>query len=219
MTISLQTIYTEDANSKANDAHYIECIQNPMSKTAPKKKRLALIAKEMRKILEGAQDYLLRNMLDDDLSDEAKNALYKAAHNAAYVDHEFCNIDHKMIYYPSCADLIQNDLLLVEAEKHYYQDKDKFPEEYSQAVRSAVRAAERKRRQSYKQILHSYDAKDLLEDLEESESRSYDDLASPSMHIRLDTGMVEQLAESWRDNITLECTSVSDDDFFSETDE
>ena len=39
-----------------------------LPKRVPTKKRMRMIAKEMNEILDGAQDYLLRHMLDDDLS-------------------------------------------------------------------------------------------------------------------------------------------------------
>jgi hypothetical protein len=43
-----------------------------------------------------------------------------------------------MVYYPSCRRLVLTKDLLDEAEKHYYDEDDEFPQEYSKAVRTVV---------------------------------------------------------------------------------
>jgi len=181
MTILVQSMQpvSEQNEIVGYDAVYVEA-GTLERKCVPKKKRMTMIAKEMDNILEGAQDYLLRHMLDDDLGDEAKNALYTAAMGSAYLKHYYDTTAQMIVYYPTCNDLILNHNFIDEAKKFYYREQDDFPPEYSRAVRSSVRAIERNRRQ-------------------EARNDDEDDLLSPSMHVRIDKDMVGKFAGSWRE--------------------
>lgn len=191
MTIRTIQSIREKRNSIGYAAVYVgEATGVP--KCVPEKKRIRMIAKEMEEILEGAQDYLLRHMIDDDLGDEAKNAVSKAAMETAYVKNYYNEAENTVVYYPTCKDLIMHHNFIDLADKFYYREQDDFPPEYRRAINSAVRSLERKRLLEDKQSEHTYDEQD------ESESVS-DDLLSPSMHVRLDVDMVENFAGSWRE--------------------
>lgn len=181
------------------------------SNCVPEKKRITMIAREMDAILEDAQDYLLRHMLDDEIGDEAKNSLFKAAMKLTYLKHYYDVTESKVVYYPTCQELILSHELIDEAEKHFYMDKDKFPPEYRRALRSVVRAAEKIREIRKNQAI--YEDEESLGDPSE-----YDDinqLLSHSMHVRNDLETVEKFAGSWRNHISFDDLSIGDDDEFS----
>ena len=186
-----------------------------LPKRVPTKKRMRMIAKEMNEILDGAQDYLLRHMLDDDLSDEAKNAVFKAAMEKAYKKQYYDNVDHKVVYFPTCKELVLKHEFLDEAEKFFYQDRDKFPSDYRRAISSSVRALEHQRLlEEQERNQNPYQEQD-----ETSEDESIDELLTASMHVRLDADMVDKFAGSWKcqeileDDIEEETEYDSDDDF------
>lgn len=185
----------EKRDSIGYAAVYVDNTESASPKCVPTKKRVRMIKQEMDEILGGAQDYLLRHMIDDDLSDEAKSSLFKAAMEMAYHKHHYDNIEHTVTYYPTCKDLVLNHNFIDEAEKFYYRQRDQFPPEYRRAVNSAARALERKRliedRQS---IHHQYE-----EEESESTITTFDDLLTPSMHVRTDLDMLNSFGRSWRD--------------------
>jgi len=201
MTVrSIQSI-AEDKDVVSYAAVYVEASNSP--RCLPKKKRITMIAREMDVIMKDAQDYLLRHMIDDDLGDEAKNALLKAAMKSSYLKHYYDTINNKVVYYPTCQDLILNHDFIEEAEKFYYTEKDMFPPEYSRAINNAVRAAENER-----QLMERKRQARNEDDESDEESISYDDddddddLLATSMHVRIDSEMVDKFAGSWRDVYT-----------------
>ena len=207
-------------NSIGYAAVYVdESTEATLPKCVPTIKRMRMIAKEMDQILDGAQDYLLRHMLDDDLSDEAKNAVFKAAMGAAYLKHYYDDVEHRMVYFPTCKELILHHGFIEAAESFFYQEKDRFPSDYKRAISSTVRALERERLlDEQENNPHRYDHES---DESECECDSFDDLNSPSMHVRLDADMVDKFAGSWKchDNLDLDDDiEDSDDDSFADDD-
>lgn len=207
MTVHTLRSMGEKRDSIGYSAVYVDSTESASPKCVPTKKRVRMIKQEMDEILEGAQDYLLRHMIDDDLSDEAKSSLFKAAMEMAYHKHYYDNIEHTVTYYPTCKDLVLNHNFIDEAETFYYRQRDQFPPEYRRAVNSAARALERKRliedRQS---IHHQYE-----EDESESTNTSFDDLLSPSMHVRTDLDMLNSFGRSWRDQSWKDQVDKDDD--------
>lgn len=201
MTIMMRPLQSPLAEKKEAVDYAAVYVESTTPKCTPTKKRITMIAREMNKILERAQDYLLRHMIDDDLSDEAKSAAQKAAMELAYLHHHYDTLENKVVYYPTCTDLILKQTFLKEAEKFYYREQDEFPPEYSSAIKSAARVIERKRKiADYEKMVHIY---------EDDESESFEELTSPSMHVRLDSDMVNKFAGSWRD--TMSIPSLDDD--------
>ena len=185
--------FQEKRDSIGYAAVYVEATEATSPKRVPRKKRLRMIAREMDEILDGAQDYLLRHMLDDDLSDEAKSAVFKAAMESSYLKHYYDKNEHRVVYYPTCKDLVLNHDFIDEAERFFYREKDEFPSDYRRAISSSVRSLERQRLlEEQGQNYHRY------EETDESESNSVDDLLSMSMHVRLDADMVDKFAGSWK---------------------
>lgn len=185
--------FQEKRDSIGYAAVYVEATEATSPKRVPRKKRLGMIAREMDEILDGAQDYLLRHMLDDDLSDEAKSAVFKAAMDSAYLKHYYDNNEHRVVYYPTCKDLVLNHYFIDEAEKFFYREQDKFPFDYRRAISSSVRSLERQRLlEEQEQNYHRY------EETDESESNSVGDSLSMSMNVRLDVDMVDKFAGSWK---------------------
>lgn len=198
----------EKRDSIGYAAVYVENTEASSPRRVPRKKRLRMIAREMDEILDGAQDYLLRHMLDDDLSDEAKSSVFKAAMDSAYLKHYYDSNEHKVVYYPTCKDLVLNHNFIDEAEKYFYREQDKFPSDYRRAISSSVRALERQRLlEEQKRNHHRYEDTD-----EESESNSVDDLLTMSMHVRLDADMVDKFAGSWKHYDNLDRHDIDHED-------
>lgn len=106
-----------------------------------KEKRTNMIHEEMNKILEDAQDFLILHEIDEDLEDEAKDALRKAASKLAYRKQYYDVMEDNIVYFPTCQTLVMNYELMEEAEKYYYDEEDEFPPEYIKALRTVVSAA------------------------------------------------------------------------------
>lgn len=109
----------------------------------------------------------------------------------------------------TCKELVLKHNFLDEAEKYFYQERDKFPSDYRRAISSSVRALEHQRlmeeQERNQQHLHEV----VVEETSESES-SIDELLTASMHVRLDADMVEKFAGGWKE-------SLDDDDIEEET--
>ena len=172
-------------------AVYIEAITSP--KSVPKKKRIRMIAKEMESILDDAQEYLLRNLLDEDLGDEAKNALFKAAMESAYFKHNYDTTENKVVFYPTCKDLILHHGMIDDAEKYYYSERDRFPPEYREALEFVVREYKQRR-----QILLSERREELWGYGSDQDSLSeFDDVFSQDLEVHCDPKVMEELSNSW----------------------
>jgi hypothetical protein len=207
MTVHTLHSIGEKRDSIGYAAVYVDSTESASPQCVPTKKRVRMIKQEMDEILGGAQDYLLRHMIDDDLSDEAKSSLFKAAMEMAYHKHYYNSIEHTVTYYPTCKDLVLNHNFVDEAEKFYYRQRDQFPPEYKRAVNSAARALERKRLiEDSQKNYHPYE-----EDESESTTTSFDDLLSPSMHVRTDLDMLNSFGQSWRDESLRDQVDKDDD--------
>jgi len=165
-------------------------------KCVPKKKRMRMIAKEMESLLDDAQDYLLRNLLDDDLGDEAKNSLFKAAMNSAYLKHNYDVTENKVVFYPTCKDLILNHNMISEAEGFYYTSRDEFPADYTEALEFAARDAERKIEIRERERQARMDGYTSYESDQDSLSE-FDEISSPDIEVHCDPKVMEELSQSW----------------------
>jgi hypothetical protein len=119
-----------------------------MSSSA-KELRESMIEQEMETILNAARDFCFEH-LEEDMEEEALNALQIAARNLAYRKKYYDVMKDTIVYFPTCSKLILSRDLIEEAEKHYYDEQDEFPAEYAKAVRSVVfhHASEAKSSQS-----------------------------------------------------------------------
>jgi len=164
-------------------------------KCVPTKKRMRMIAREMENLLDDAQDYLLQNLLDADMGDEAKNALLKAAMNSAYLKHKYDLTQNKVVFYPTCKDLILNHGMINSAEEFFYSQKDKFPAVYSEALEFVAREAERKI-----QIQQRERQARMESDNSDQDSLSeFDEKLSLDITIHSDQEVMEELSNSWRE--------------------
>jgi hypothetical protein len=107
------------------------------TKVTPKEQRASMIDSEMKVLIDAARDFCFEH-LDDDMDEEAVKALTTAAYILAYRNQYYDVLKDKMVYYPSCRRLVLTKDILDEAEKHYYDEDDEFPPEYSKAVRTVV---------------------------------------------------------------------------------
>lgn len=162
-------------------------------KCVPKKKRMRMIAKEMESLLDDAQDYLLRNLLDDDIGDEAKNSLFKAAMNSAYLKHNYDTTENKVVFYPTCKDLILNHGMIKDAEEFFYSRKDKFPAEYSEALDFAAHDAERKLQIQKRERLARMEG----DDSDQDSLSDFDEILSLDITVHVDQKGMEELSNSW----------------------
>lgn len=104
-----------------------------------KEKRNTMIADELKAILEGATDFVMEHYEEDEFEPEASEALQKAALSLAYRKKFYDVVHDKVIYFPSVGRLILKADLMEEAEKHYYDEEDEWPIEYTKALKSVVR--------------------------------------------------------------------------------
>ena len=104
-----------------------------------KEKRDNMIADELKAILEGAADFVMEHYEEEDFEPEAAEALQKAASSLAYRRKYYDVVQDKVVYFPSVGRLILKADLMEEAEKHYYDEEDEWPIEYTKALKSVVR--------------------------------------------------------------------------------
>ena len=104
-----------------------------------KEKRNTMIADELKAILEGATDFVMKHYEEDEFEPEAAEALQKAASSLAYRKKFYDVVHDKVVYFPSVGRLILKADLMEEAEKHYYDEEDEWPIEYTKALKSVVR--------------------------------------------------------------------------------
>mmetsp|Transcript_24641 Transcript_24641/g.43229 ORF Transcript_24641/g.43229 Transcript_24641/m.43229 type:complete len:142 (-) Transcript_24641:131-556(-) len=102
-----------------------------------KEQRDRMIKEEMDSIMEAARDFCFEHF-EEDMEDEAIQAVQTAARNLAYRKKYFDCIKDSIIYFPTCRKLILSKDLIEEAEKYYYEKEDEFPAEYSKALRTVV---------------------------------------------------------------------------------
>jgi len=210
--MTVRTILSTRENTNAVGYAAVYVGTSKKSKRVPTKKRITMIKREMDGILDDTQDYLLRHMIADDIGDEARNALFKAAMKFAYLQHDYDVLENTVTYYPTCRDLILNDEMIEEAEKFFYMQKDKFPPEYSRALICVVRDAENKQQlKDRKNQAHRYEENSESDDVVESIG-SDEMMLARSMHVRIDSEMVDKLATSWRDLLVLNGDEDEDDD-------
>lgn len=105
-----------------------------------KEKRIAMIEGEMDQIIKDADAFCLQH-LEEDMEEEAIQALNKAAMKLAYRKKYYDVMKDKIVFFPSVSKLIMKADLTEEAEKHYYDEEDEWPLEYTKALKSVVRAA------------------------------------------------------------------------------
>ena len=211
MTVRTIQSTSTDRNAVGYAAVYVGSPKK--CKSVPTKKRITMIKREMDVILDDTQDYLLRHMIADDIGDEARNALFKAAMKFAYLQHDYDVLENTVTYYPTCRDLILNDEMIEEAEKFFYMEKDEFPPEYSRALICVVRDAENKQQlKDRKNQVHQYEDSESNSDNVVESTGSDEMLLARSMHVRIDSEMVDKLATSWRDLLLLDGDDEDDDD-------
>lgn len=105
-----------------------------------KEHRESMIAKEMKGILEGTQEFVMEHYDEEEFDPEASDALHKAASKLAYRKKYYDVVRDTIIMFPSISRLVLRADLMEEAEKHYYDEQDEWPIEYTKALKSVVRA-------------------------------------------------------------------------------
>lgn len=205
MTISLNypsTSSLEERYQKVDYAAVYVDKELTSPKCVPKKKRMRMIAKEMQTILEDAQDYLLSQFLDSDVSEEAKNALFKAAMNSAYLEHKFDTTINKVVFYPTCKDLIKNHGMIDDAEEFYYSARDELPSEYRVAIDFAARDAERKIQKREREQSRELSIDDLYDSDEDTLSECSEvALSLDTLTVHYDAKIMEELSNSWSERL------------------
>lgn len=106
-----------------------------------KKQREEMIERELQPILDAAQDFCYEHY-EDDMENEAIQAIKTAAATLAYRKKYFDVMKDMVVYFPSCSNLILSREIFEEAERNYYEVEDQFPAEYAKALCSVVFAEE-----------------------------------------------------------------------------
>jgi hypothetical protein len=83
----------------------------------------------------------VENELDEPFEVEAVHAQELAASKIAYRKKYYDVFKDEFIFFPSVAHTIMNYSLTDEAEKHYFDEVDEFPMEYTAALRSTAEVA------------------------------------------------------------------------------
>jgi hypothetical protein len=105
-----------------------------------KEKRVTMIKEEMDEIIKDADAFCLKH-LEEDMEEEAIEALNKAAMKLAYTKKYYDVMKDEIVFFPSVSKLIMKGDLTEEAEKHYYDEEDEWPLEYTKALKTVVREA------------------------------------------------------------------------------
>lgn len=92
-----------------------------------------MIDEEITAILKEVEEQELEG---EEMEKESKDALIIAANNICYLKRYYDAMNDKLIVFPSVAKTIVDYSLMEEAEKHYWEEEDEFPLEYSAALRS-----------------------------------------------------------------------------------
>ncbi len=107
-----------------------------------KEHRKTLIADEMESILEGTKDFVYEHYDEEEFDPVAIDALHKAANLLAYRKKYYNVLKDEIVYFPSVARLVLTADLMEEAEKHYYDEEDEWPIEYTKALKTVVRESD-----------------------------------------------------------------------------
>ncbi|KAG7365848.1 hypothetical protein IV203_028518 [Nitzschia inconspicua] len=102
-----------------------------------KQQRQDMIDMELTSILDAARDFCLEHY-EDDMEEEAIEAIKSAAKSLAYRKKYFDVMKDTFVYFPSCQALILSRDLIDEAQNNYYEAEDEFPAEYAKALRTVV---------------------------------------------------------------------------------
>ncbi|OEU23552.1 hypothetical protein FRACYDRAFT_233726 [Fragilariopsis cylindrus CCMP1102] len=156
---STSTISSTTSNTSTNRTIIIT--------TTARQKRINMINNEIDSIMDNLKEYFGYHMMDElFVTDDIKDVLLKAAYNLAYTKIYYCCIKDKIIYFPSCQELILNYTLMEEAETYYYNSEDEFPIEYSKGLRTVVSSSKsntgefRKMKENKKKGSNGYDNDD-----------------------------------------------------------
>jgi len=165
---------------------------------SPIQKRLHMITREIDVILGDAQGYLLKRMIAEDLGEDAKDALRKAASELAYRKQYYDTMEDSLVYFPSCKKLIMSHELMEEAEKFFHDREDEFPPEYSKALKTVVAVSE-SRKLMDRSLNSDYDYNDDYEYSNYDDDCPNYDLPWIGNDVDLSSIMVEKLGRSWRE--------------------
>eukprot|EP00980_Cylindrotheca_fusiformis_P003448 scaffold770_cov109-Cylindrotheca_fusiformis.AAC.15 len=105
-----------------------------------KEKRIAMIQEEIDIILKNADAFCLQH-LEEEMEEEAIEALKKAAMKLAYTKKYYDVMKDQIVFFPSVSKLILKAELTEEAEKYYFDEGDDWPLEYTKALKTVVREA------------------------------------------------------------------------------
>ena len=171
--------------------------------TTARQKRINMINNEIDSIMDDLKDYFGYHMMDElFVTDDIKDVLLKAAYNLAYTKIYYCCIKDKIIYFPSCQELILNYTLMEEAETYYYNSEDEFPIEYSKGLRTVVSSSKsntgefRKMKENKKKGSKCYANDDDSSDINNT-TNDDDDEEDDEEDNTLGSDIIERLAMPW----------------------
>jgi DNA repair exonuclease SbcCD ATPase subunit len=97
-------------------------------------KRNKMIEEELMMLVKKADEEELEEPFDE----ESVEALRKAAHKICYIKKYYDVMKDAFIYFPSVSKTLVDYSLLEEAEKHYYEEEDEYPQDLSIGIRSVA---------------------------------------------------------------------------------
>lgn len=121
---------TEDENSDVVVGNEVEKV--PEQKVSDSELRKAMIQKEFSALIKETEE----NELEEEMDQEAVDALRTAANELAYLKKYYNSFTDSFVYFPSVTKLCIMYTLLEKAEEYYYDEEDEFPIHYSAALRS-----------------------------------------------------------------------------------
>lgn len=107
------------------------------SSTSEAEKRKKMIDEELSKLVKEANE----NELEDPFDEDSVEALKKAAYKICYLKKYYDVMKDKFIYFPSVTKTVVDYTLIEEAEKHYFEEDDEYPQDLSIGLRSVATMA------------------------------------------------------------------------------
>jgi hypothetical protein len=106
----------------------------PEKKVSDSERRKAMIEEEFNALIKQTED----NELEEEMEEEAKEALLRASNELAYLKKYYNSFTDKIVFFPSINSLAVSYDLIEKAEEYYYDEEDEFPLQYSAALRSVA---------------------------------------------------------------------------------
>ena len=109
-----------------------EAEQVPEKILSDSERRKIMIEEEFNTLIKQTEE----NELEEEMEEEAKDALWRASQELAYLKKYYNSFTDQIVFFPSVTSLAVSYDLIEKAEEYYFDEEDEFPMQYSAALRS-----------------------------------------------------------------------------------